>query len=175
MSVLRDVLQPGLELVFVGINPGVRSAAVGHHYAGTGNHFWPLLFASGLVGEPLTYEQDARVSEWGIGLTNMVARPSPGLSDLTPVELRSGARALRRRLLRYRPRLICFNGKRIYEIFAGRACALGVQPERIGGALVYVMPSTSARGATYQKAAKLAFFRELRALRDRLRREAVAS
>ena len=175
MSVLRDVLQPGLELVFVGINPGVRSAATGHHYAGAGNHFWPLLFASGLVDEPLTYEQDARVSEWGIGLTNMVARPSPGLSDLTPAELRSGARALRRRLLRYRPRLVCFNGKRIYEVFAGHACELGVQPQRIGDAPVFVMPSTSARGATYQRPAKLKFFRDLRVLRDRLRREAVAS
>jgi mismatch-specific thymine-DNA glycosylase len=175
VNVLRDVLQPGLELVFVGINPGVRSAAAGHHYAGPGNHFWPLLFASGLVDEPLTYEQDARVIEWGIGLTNMVARPSPGLSDLTTAELRAGAQVLRQRLMRFQPRLVCFNGKRIYEVFAGRGCALGIQTERIGAARLFVMPSTSARGATYQRAAKLGYFRELRMLRDSLRHEAAAS
>ena len=118
--------------MFVGINPGTKSAAVGRHYAGPGNHFWPLLHESGLVSEPLTYQQDARVLEWGIGLTNMVARSSPSISDLSLDELRAGARTLRRKLLRYAPRIVCFNGKRIYEVFAGHACGFGLQPERIG-------------------------------------------
>jgi TDG/mug DNA glycosylase family protein len=175
VRVLPDYLRPGLDLVFVGINPGVRSAATGHHYAGPGNHFWPLLFESGLVTEPLTYEQDARVLEWNIGLTNMVARSSASISDLTLAELRAGARALRRRLRANSPRIVCFNGKRIYEVFAGHPCDFGLQDERIGDALVFVMPSTSARTASYQRADKLRFFRELRKLRDEARREAVAS
>ena len=71
---LPDYLRQGLDLVFVGINPGTRSAAAGHHYAGPGNHFWPLLYESGLVTEPLTFRDDARVLEWNIGLTNIVDR-----------------------------------------------------------------------------------------------------
>ena len=174
MNSVPDYLQEGLEIVFVGINPGMRSAAAGHHYAGPGNHFWPLLYEAGLVTEPLSYREDARVLEWSIGLTNMVRRPSPSISDLSTAEMRAGARSLRRRLLSCRPRLVCFNGKRIYEVFAGRACALGLQPERIGGAPVFVMPSTSARAAAYQRADKLNFFIQLRKLRDELRREAAS-
>jgi len=171
---LPDYLRPGLDLVFVGINPGTKSAAAGRHYAGPGNHFWPLLHESGLVTEPLTYEQDARVLEWGIGLTNMVARSSPSISDLTLDELREGAVVVRAKLLKYRLRIVCFNGKRIYEVFAGHPCALGLQPERIGDAVVYVMPSTSARTASYQRADKLAFFAELRGLRDGVKQKAAA-
>jgi TDG/mug DNA glycosylase family protein len=172
---LPDYLRPHLDLIVVGINPGTRSAAAGHHYAGPGNHFWPLLFESGLVGEPLTHEQDARVLEWGIGLTNMVARPSPSITDLSLDELRAGARTLRTKLLKYAPAIICFNGKRIYEVFAGHPCAFGLQPDRVGEARVFVMPSTSARTASYQRADKLVFFRELaRLVRARQRQEAAS-
>jgi TDG/mug DNA glycosylase family protein len=172
---IPDYLRDGLDLVIVGINPGTKSAAAGRHYAGPGNHFWPLLYESGLVTEPLTHHQDARVLEWGIGLTNMVDRASPSISDLSLDELREGAVALRAKLLKYRPRIVCFNGKRIYEVFAGHACALGRQPERIGDAMVYVMPSTSARAAAYQRADKLAYFAELRRIRDGLKQKAAAS
>lgn len=167
MKRLPDYLRSGLNVVFVGINPGMKSAATGHHYAGPGNHFWPLLHASGLVSEPLTYEQDARALEWGIGLTNMVERASRSVSDLTLDELRAGAGRLRAKLLRYAPRVICFNGKRIYEVFAGRPVAFGLQAERIGTSVVYVLPSTSARTASYQRADKLRFFTELKRIVDR--------
>ena len=130
MTTLPDYLQPGLDLVIVGINPGTKSAAAGRHYAGPGNHFWPLLHASGLVSEPLTFAQDERVLEWGIGLTNIVDRPSPSISDLSLDEMRAGAVVLRAKLLRCAPRIVCFNGKRIYEVFSGRPCQLGPQPER---------------------------------------------
>lgn len=173
MKALRDYLRPGLDLVFVGINPGMRSAAAGHHYAGPGNQFWSLLHESGLVTEPLTAAGDARVLEWGIGLTNMVDRASPGISDLSMDELRAGAATLRAKLSRYRPRVVCFNGKRIYEVFAGHACEPGLQPDRIGDALAFVMPSTSPRGATYTRAQKLRFFEDLHDLvRGALRAEA---
>ncbi len=175
MSVLPDYLRPGLDLVIVGINPGMKSAAARHHYAGPGNHFWPLLHESGLVTEPLSFGDDARVLEWGIGLTNMVSRASPSISDLSLEEMRAGARILRRKLLRYAPRVVCFNGKRIYEVFAGHACDLGLQAERIGEAQVYVMPSTSARAAAYQRADKLRYFIELRKLLRSHDRQAVAS
>jgi TDG/mug DNA glycosylase family protein len=164
MPPLTDYLLPNLDLVIVGINPGTRSWAEGRHYAGPGNHFWPLLHESGLVSEPLTYREDERVLEWNIGLTNMVARSTPSVSDLSLDEMRAGADALRRKLERYRPRVVCFNGKRIFEVFCGAKCSFGVQPERIAGATVFVMPSTSARTASYQRADKLRFFIELRDL-----------
>ncbi len=175
MTAIPDYLQPGLDLVIVGINPGTKSAAAGRHYAGPGNHFWPLLHESGLVTEPLRFAQDERVLEWGIGLTNLVDRPSPSIIDLSLDEMRAGAAVLRAKLLRCAPRIVCFNGKRIYEVFIGHACQLGPQPDRIGDAQVHVMPSTSARAAAYQRADKLKFFIELRGLVRAERRQAVVS
>ena len=168
-GVLPDYLREGLDVVFVGINPGTRSSAAGHHYAGAGNHFWPLLYEAGFVTEPLTHRDDARVLEFGIGLTNMVARPSPSIVDLTLSELREGAEILRTKLETYQPRFACFNGKRIYDVFSEQKAALGVQTARIGDTRLYVMPSTSARGATYQRADKVKFFRELAELIGRSR------
>jgi TDG/mug DNA glycosylase family protein len=155
---------PDLDIIFVGINPGRRSAATGHHYAGPGNHFWPLLCESGLVPEPLTYEDDWRAPQFGIGLTNLVARPSPAMDDLSLEEMREGAARLQEKILRYQPRIVCFNGKRIFEVFAGRRCRLGLQPERVGRSRLFVMPSTSPRTASYQRGDKLAYFRQLRDL-----------
>jgi mismatch-specific thymine-DNA glycosylase len=163
---LPDYLRPGLHIVFVGINPGLASAAARHHYAGRTNHFWPLLHEAGFVPEPFTYEDDARVPEFGIGLTNLVDRPSRGIDDLSKEEMAAGAERLRGKLRRCRPRAVCFNGKAIAEAFLGRRCALGLQPERWEGLPVYVMPSTSARTAFYQRADKLRFFRELKRLVD---------
>ena len=164
---LQDSLRPGLDLVFVGINPGIASATRGHHYAGPGNHFWPLLYEAGLVPERLTCDDDARLPGYGIGLTNLVERASRGIADLSRAEMWAGAERLREKLRRYRPRVVCFNGKAIYEVFSGRRCRLGLQPERHEGALVFVMPSTSPRGASYQRADKLRFFRELKRIVDR--------
>jgi len=161
MPPLPDYLRPGLDVVFIGINPGRRSFETGHHYAGRGNHFWPLLFECGLIGEPLTWAEDARVLEWNIGLTNMVQRPTASVSDLSPAELRAGAEELRPKLLACVPRFACFNGKRIYEVFAGHDCDFGLQPETLGPTKIYVMPSTSARTASHQRADKLVHFNEL--------------
>lgn len=176
VKTLPDYLRGGLDLVFVGINPGMKSAATGHHYAGAGNHFWPLLHESGLVSEPLTYEQDARVLEWNIGLTNMVDRATPSVTDLSLDELRAGAQKLRKKLERHAPRVVCFNGKRIYEVFAGHSCAFGLQPEHVvDTATVFVMPSTSARTAAYQRADKLKYFVQLRRIVAARHRQHAAS
>jgi TDG/mug DNA glycosylase family protein len=164
---LPDYLRTGLDVVFVGINPGLASAAKRRHYAGPGNHFWPLLYEAAFVPEPLTYADDWRCPEFGVGLTNLVDRPSRGIDDLAREEMRAGAERLRKKLRRFRPRAVCFNGKLIHEVFAGHRCEFGLQPGRYGGALVYVMPSTSARTASYQRADKLRFFRELKRLVDR--------
>jgi mismatch-specific thymine-DNA glycosylase len=160
-----DYLRSDLDLVIVGINPGNRSGATGHHYAWPGNHFWPVLYESGIIPERITYADDRRVLEWNIGLTNLVDRTTRGVEDLTAQEMRKGAERLRAKLLRFRPRVVCFNGKSIYEAFSGRRnVTFGLQPETLEEILMFVVPSSSARTAAYQRPAKVAYFRELKRL-----------
>ena len=166
---LPDYLRPGLDVVFVGSNPGVVSAERGHYYAKTGNDFWPLLHQARLIPEPLTYLDDARIVEHGVGLTDLVKRPSPGMADLSRQEMEAGVPRLRTKLRYFRPRLVCFNGKRIYEVALGHRCEYGLQEERLEDALVFVMPSTSGRNAAYPRPKKLRFFRELKRIVERER------
>jgi double-stranded uracil-DNA glycosylase len=158
---LPDYLRPDLVLVFVGINPGERSARVGHYYAGRGNQFWPLLFDSGLLPQRLTPEDDRRVLEFGLGLTDVVKRWSKSANELRAAEFRRGARTLRNKLRRTAPRVVAFNGKMAYEKFCGGPARLGWQPGQWEGARVFVLPSTSGRNGSLTRAGKLAYFRRL--------------
>ena len=177
MTTTQDVpdhLAPGLKLVIVGINPGLRSGATGHHYAYAGNHFWPLLYASGLIPEPLTYAEDAQVLRYGIGLTNLCDRTSREANELTKAEMAEGAANLRAKLEFFMPRIVCFNGMGIYEAFLPQLrpadaprrekITPGLQPETLGDTLMYVVPSSSGRTAAYPRQAKLAFYEKLRDL-----------
>jgi mismatch-specific thymine-DNA glycosylase len=170
-----DYLRLGLKLVIVGINPGRRSGATGHHYAYPGNHFWPLLYLSGLLPEPLTYLEDNRAMEFDIGLTNLCHRTTREAGELTPAELARGAVELREKLLLYQPRVACFNGMGIYEAFSGqRKVRPGIQQEQIGDTLAFVVPSSSGRTAAYPQQVKLAYFRQLKQILDGLPLEATA-
>jgi mismatch-specific thymine-DNA glycosylase len=170
-----DYLRPGLKLVVVGINPGRRSGATGHHYAYPGNHFWPLLYLSGLLPEPLTYLEDHRAIEFDIGLTNLCHRTTREAGELTAAELAQGAVELREKLLLYQPRATCFNGMGIYEAFSGHGKVRpGLQTDRIGDTLAFVVPSSSGRTAAYPRQVKLAYFRQLKQLLDGLPLEAIA-
>jgi len=163
---LPDYLQPGLRLVFVGFNPSMRAAAVGHYYAGPGNLFWPLLYEAGLVPEPLTYAEDHRILAFGIGLTDLVKRPTRSSAQLSPAEARAGVVQLQAKLLTCAPRVVCFNGKGVYAWYTHGPVTLGLQAETIGPARVFVVPSTSARNGRWQRAAKAAYFVALRQLVD---------
>ena len=103
---LTDRIGPGVRVLLVGINPGVRSAQTGHHFAGPSNRFWKLLYHSKLVPEPLTFVDDVRLPEWGLGITNVVARPSPGIDDLRPAEYLEGWRILEKKVERFRPAIV---------------------------------------------------------------------
>lgn len=166
MTALPDYLQPGLRLVFVGFNPGLRSALVGHYYAGPGNLFWPLLYEARLIPQPLTYQDDHRVLEFGIGLTDLVKRASRSSADLTVAETQAGAVVLREKLCTYAPRVVCFNGKGVYAWYRGRDMAPGLQEDRIGAARVFVVPSTSARNGHWRREQKAAYFHALKRLVD---------
>ena len=167
MHSLPDYLQPGLRLVFVGFNPSMRSAAVGHYYAGPGNLFWPLLSESGLLPEPLTYADDNRILEFGIGLTDLVKRPTRSSAELSPGEARAGVLQLHTKLVTYAPRVVCFNGKGVYAWYTNHPVDLGLQNDTIGSAHVFVVPSTSARNGHWQRAEKAAYFQTLRQCVDR--------
>lgn len=166
---LRDRIQPGIRVLFVGINPGIRSSQTGHHFAGFSNRFWRLLYESRLVPEPITFEDDDRLPEWNYGITNIVPRPTPGIDTILPLEYIAGRLKLRRKVLRYRPLVVAMVGVTVFRaMFPERkdAVKLGPQPERIGDTEVFVLPNPSGRNANFSYAEMLAAFR---ALKRRLR------
>jgi TDG/mug DNA glycosylase family protein len=156
--ILPDYLRPGLDVVFVGFNPGDRSAQIGHYYAGRGNQFWNFLWQSGLTPERLQPEEDDRVVEFGLGLTDVVKRWSPSASSLRTADYRRGARLLMLKLQKTSPKVVAFNGKMAYEKFSGHKAPLGLQSRKLAGARVFVLPCTSGRNGSLTRQAKLAYF-----------------
>jgi TDG/mug DNA glycosylase family protein len=141
---LPDLLAPGLDLIFVGINPSIYSAERGQYFARPSNRFWACLNQSGLVPEPLGPADGARLLEFGIGLTDIVKRATHDAAEVSPAEFAAGREILRQKLLDAAPSAVCFVGKLAYAHFSGRrAFPFGRQPEPIGRAAVFVMPSTS--------------------------------
>jgi TDG/mug DNA glycosylase family protein len=172
-GILRDRVGPGMRVLFVGINPGLRSAALDHHFAGHSNRFWKLLYDARLVPEPVTCEDDDRLPGWGYGITNLVARPTAGLSDLSADELRRGRRALVAKVRRLRPAAVALVGVTVYRALfpssaagrvrgrAPRRDVLGPAPETLAGVPVFVLPNPSGRNAHYSYAEMLAAFAAL--------------
>jgi TDG/mug DNA glycosylase family protein len=170
MRTLPDYLRSGMKLVIVGCNPGDRSARVGHYYAGRGNEFWPMLYESGVLPELLEHRDDKRMIEFGVGLTDLVKRPTRGIEELRRVEFAEGRILLAQKLDQYAPQVIAFHGKTTYEHFSQRPCKLGLQKERLYGAQVFVLPSTSGKNAI-GRGAKLRYFRQLAKLLAKLQKE----
>ncbi len=158
---LPDYLRPRLKLVFVGFNPGERSARVGHYYAGRGNQFWNFLFESGLVPERLGPEDDHRLLQFGIGLTDVVKRWSNSSHSLRAADYHHGIPRLREKLKGAQAPVVAFNGKTAYERFSGHPAQLGLQRRTVEGAKVFVLPSTSGRNGSLTRAEKLRYFRHL--------------
>jgi double-stranded uracil-DNA glycosylase len=162
---LRDRIRPGVRVLFVGINPGIRSSLTGHHFAGFSNRFWKLLFAAKLVPEPITYEDDDRLPEFGYGITNIVARPTPGIDTLEREEYVAGRATLRRKVARYKPPVVAMVGVTVYRAMfperKGRV-TLGLQEERLGASAVYVLPNPSGRNANFSYAEMVAAFKGLK-------------
>jgi len=167
---LSDCIRPPVRVLFVGINPGIRSSATGHHFAGVSNRFWKLLYESRLVPEPIGYLEDRRLPEWGFGLTNLIPRPTPGIGTLRPEEYAAGERVLRRKIRRVKPEVVVFVGVTLFRVVFKRrpaeAIRLGLQPERLEGARLIVLPNPSGRNAHFSYEKMLAAFK---ALRRRLR------
>jgi double-stranded uracil-DNA glycosylase len=156
------VIAPGLRVLFCGINPGLYSAATGHHFARPGNRFWPALHAAGFTPRLLQPPEENELLSLGFGLTNLVARATAGADELAPTEFVAGRRRLAAKVRRYRPRTVAFLGLGAYRHAFGRPQAtLGPQPESFEGATVWVLPSPSGLNANYQMAALVKLFRSL--------------
>lgn len=164
MRTLPDYLRKGMKMILIGTNPGDRSARAGHYYAGRSNEFWPILYDSGVIPEPLGYEDDRRMLEFGIGMTNLVKRPTRTIEEIGRQEFSEGRVLLAQKLEELRPRVIAFNGKVVYEKFTGRRCKLGLQKERLYGAQVFVLPSTSGQNGGSGRGVKMRYFKKLAVL-----------
>jgi TDG/mug DNA glycosylase family protein len=151
MPRLRDVVAPGLEALFVGINPGLRSAALGHNFAGRGNPFWRLLHAARLTDRLIAFEDERQLLQLGLGITNLCARPSRSAAELTREELAASVRALERRVRRLRPRAVVFVGLTIYKQVFGREATPGPgpKPQIFAGARLFVVPNPSGLNASF--------------------------
>jgi double-stranded uracil-DNA glycosylase len=169
---LRDRIGPRVRVLLVGINPGIRSAATGHHFAGYSNRFWKLLYESRLVDEPITYADDRRLPEWGFGITNLVPRPTPGIDTLRPDEYVAGVRVLRRKVRRVKPEVVAFVGvtlfRAVFDCRPSEPVALGLQRQRLEGARVFVLPNPSGRNANFSYREMLTAFRRLARLKSSL-------
>jgi len=168
---LRDVLGARLRVLFCGINPGLYSAATGHHFARPGNRFWPALHAAGFTPRLLHPSEQRLLLKGGYGITNLVSRATATADELAPVEFVSGRRRLAAKLRRYRPASVAFLGVDAYRhAFGQPKVAIGRQPETFEGAEIWVLPNPSGLNANYQLAALARLFRALRkstALRNR--------
>ena len=177
MTTLPDYLEPGLDIVIVGINPGASSVRAGHYYAGPGNRFWNAANRAGLFGEPLRPETDARVLEFGIGLTDVVKRPTRTTKDLNAVDYRRWAPVLKEKIRRFQPRIVCFQGIGGYRSYLRHGEGLpalprprpGRQARALESSAVFLVPSPSGLNTRYSFEDLVSCFRELRVLRDELK------
>jgi TDG/mug DNA glycosylase family protein len=168
-SPLRDVVVERPRVLLVGINPGLRSGATGRHFAGRGNPFWRLIHAARLVPVLLSPEEDDRLAEFGIALTNICPRVTRTAAELSALELAAGRRALARKIVKWRPQVVAFVGLSVYQAFFGlkNSGGAGSKPERVAGARVFVVPNPSGLNASYPGFAhKLVWYEGLRAFVD---------
>jgi TDG/mug DNA glycosylase family protein len=160
---LSDVLKPGLDAVFCGINPGLYSAATGHHFARPGNRFWPALHAGGFTGRLLSPGEDRLLLGWGSGLTNLVGRATAGAAELSRAELIAGLAVLETKIRTFRPRWLAVLGIGAFRTaFQRPRASLGWQEGGFAGAGLWVLPNPSGLNAHHQPERLAAAFRALR-------------
>jgi TDG/mug DNA glycosylase family protein len=158
-----DIVTPHLGILFVGINPGLYSGAVGHHFARPGNRFWPALQRAGLTPRLFTPEDERELLKSGIGITNIVNRTTAAASELSKPELTGGGRRLAAKIKRLKPRVVAFLGIDAYRTaFGVPQVRVGLQPVAIGTARIWVLPNPSGLNAHYQLKDFARLFRRLR-------------
>lgn len=147
---IPDVIAPGLQVLFCGINPGLYSGATGHHFARPGNRFWPAIYQAGFTSRLLAPDDFPELLAAGYGITNLVARTTATADELTAEELVAGRRRLTAKVKRYRPKILAVLGIGAYRTaFAQPKAQLGLQPEPLGNTLIWVLPNPSGLNAHY--------------------------
>jgi len=160
---VRDVIAPGLRVLFCGINPGLYSAVTGHHFARPGNRFWPTLFQAGFTPRLLDPSEERELLTFGYGITNLVARATATADELDPEELVAGRLRLESKVKRYQPEVVAVLGISAYRTaFAQKAVTLGPQLEKLASSAVWVLPNPSGLNAHYQLEDLAEHFRVLR-------------
>jgi double-stranded uracil-DNA glycosylase len=160
---LADIIARDLDVLFCGINPGLYSAATGHHFARPGNRFWPALHAGGFTPRVLKPWEERELLEHKCGVTNLVDRATVAAAELSREELRAGRVRLERKIRRYRPRFVAIVGIGAYQTAFERPRAmLGPQAEGLAGAVVWVLPNTSGLNANHRPADFARAFKDLR-------------
>lgn len=160
---------PGLRVLFVGINPSLRSAEVGHHFARPGNRFWPTLYAAGFTPRLLAPREDGLLPNFGVGIVNLVSRATRSASELTDAELRSGAEAVEAIVTAWAPRLVAVVGVGAYRAGFRRPHAIvGLQEARVGDRPVWVLPNPSGLNAHYKPADFARLYGQARSYADTL-------
>jgi len=160
---VRDVIAPDLRVLFCGINPGLYTAAVGHHFARPGNRFWPALYAAGFTDRLLSPFDERELLQSGYGITNVVSRTTATADLLTKEEMVAGGERLRAKVLRYRPRVLAVLGVGAYRTaFNQPKASVGRQEDQLGKTVLWVLPNPSGLNANYQPAQLAKLFRELR-------------
>ncbi|MFS1302231.1 G/U mismatch-specific DNA glycosylase [Streptosporangium longisporum] len=145
---IEDVLGPDLDVLFCGINPGLYSAATGHHFARPGNRFWPALYRSGFTPRLLSPSEQDLLPSYGLGITNVVQRPTAQAAELSAEEFREGGKRLARLVAEVRPTVLAVAGVTAYrQAFGAPKAAIGPQRSRIGGVAVWVLPNPSGLNA----------------------------
>ncbi len=157
---LPEILTPGLRLVFCGSNPSIRAAQTGHYYAHPGNRFYPLLFESGLTPRRLMPEEDGLLPSFGIGLTDLHARPSRRADDVPDAVYRAGRERIIETMEHYQPHWLCCNGALVYQNLTGThgPISFGPQEGAIAGCRLFVVPSTSGLNSALTAVRREAFF-----------------
>ena len=175
MNTLPDYLLPDLGIVLVGLNPSIPSAETGHYFANPRNRFWPAFNAAEMAPELITAETDYRVLEFDIGMTDIVKRPTPGVGNLKAADFRIGVADLKRRLLLYNPKIVCFHGivaatqyAKISEKHQSRI-VLGPQPWFIGSSSVFVVPNPSPANASFSLQDIVSWYLKLKEFRDKIK------
>ncbi len=168
-KVVPDLIKPGLKVLFCGINPGLYSGATGHHFARPGNRFWPALHQGGFTPRVLSAFEEGELLKWGYGITNVVQRATATAAEIEPQEYVNGARRLRRRVLKYRPRVLAVLGIGAYRAGFGRQTAhIGLEEATIGQTRIWILPNPSGLNAHYTLARLGGLFAELKAFADSL-------
>jgi TDG/mug DNA glycosylase family protein len=162
-TTVPDLVAPGLRVVFCGINPGLYTAAIGHHFGRPGNRFWKVIHLAGFTDRQLTPFEERRLLDAGVGITNLVPRATAAASELTPAELRDGVRHVEQLACEQRPAYVAFLGMLAYRSATGRRKAsMGLQPERMCDAQVWLLPNPSGLQARYQMPELVELFAALR-------------